>query len=107
MRECDAVAVFTTKGLLQKVAAAIKDCSTFKQVVYFAELHQHPDEPITASEKVQELFTKTGCSIHSFDSLINVGANNGKFFAFCRVFQWSCRGQGVFDLFKFFAEQLI
>jgi long-chain acyl-CoA synthetase len=76
MKECDAVAVFTTRSLLSKVASATKECPSIKNVIYFSELYQEPGEDREADEKTIKQVTNSGRQIYFFDSLVEMGANS-------------------------------
>ena len=73
MGECDAIAVFTTRGLLSKVLAAIKDCPEIKDVIFYSDLHEKSDVKNQASEKILKEFKENGRNLYSFDSLLKMG----------------------------------
>lgn len=78
MEECDAIIVFTTRGLLSKVSTAIKGCPNIKNVVYYSDLHEKADVINQASEKIEKEFKQNEKNLYSFDSLLELGDNDGK-----------------------------
>src|SRR4051794_24007629 len=72
MKECNAVAVFTTRGLLQKVATAIRDCPQIKNIVYYKELHPFPNESEVASEEIEAQFKQMDRNLYRFHSLLEM-----------------------------------
>lgn len=83
--ECDAVAVVTTKNLLSTVSAAIKDCPSIKTIIYFSELHQHPDADLNATATDSQNITNSGRKLVSFESLLNIGLESCKFYIVLKV----------------------
>uniref|UniRef100_A0A914DF01 long-chain-fatty-acid--CoA ligase n=1 Tax=Acrobeloides nanus TaxID=290746 RepID=A0A914DF01_9BILA len=73
MKECDAVAVFTTFGLLEKVNAAVKDCPSIVHVIYYPDLHQRSDEPQKADASLEKLFTDIDRNLYDFETLLDMG----------------------------------
>jgi long-chain acyl-CoA synthetase len=86
MKECDAVAVFTTFGLLEKVNAAVKDCPSIVHVIYYPDLHQRSDEPQKADASLEKLFTDINRNLYDFDTLLDMGESGGIFFSFIPYF---------------------
>lgn len=81
MKECDAVAVFTTFGLLEKVNAAVKDCPSIVHVIYYPDLHQRSDEPQKADASLEKLFTDIDRNLYDFETLLDMGESGGIFFS--------------------------
>lgn len=73
IKECDAVAIITTKSLLPKVSAAIKDVSAVDKVIYFFDAYANPEEQLEAPEKVVNEIKKNGRKVYTLDELINEG----------------------------------
>jgi long-chain acyl-CoA synthetase len=73
IKECDAVAVVTTKSLLSKVSAAVKDVKAVEKIIYFFDAYRNPDEPQEASEKVIKEIKQNGREVYTLDELINKG----------------------------------
>lgn len=78
IKESEPVAIVTTKNLLENVASVIKDCPSIKNVIYFSELHSLPDTKSTAFEC--QNITNTGRKLLSYEVLLNMGVESGKFF---------------------------
>uniref|UniRef100_A0A7E4VH34 long-chain-fatty-acid--CoA ligase n=1 Tax=Panagrellus redivivus TaxID=6233 RepID=A0A7E4VH34_PANRE len=72
MKECDAVAVVTTRSLLTKVKSAIEDVGTISKVIYFYDLYQNPDEVKTAPDSLVEEFKALGRELYSFEELLEL-----------------------------------
>lgn len=57
-----------------------------KDVIYFSELHQKPEDSKTASKDIEQSFIKSGRNLHSFESLLEMGnGGDGKniFYFWC------------------------
>lgn len=80
--ECDAVAVFTTRSLLSKIAMVIKNCPKIKDIIYYSDLHEKSNEKNFPSDKIEEEFKKYDRKIYSFEKLLKLGNLNGKLLKF-------------------------
>lgn len=80
--ECDAVAIITTKNLLETLASIIKSCSSIKTIIYFPELHHYSDADKNATVFESESITNTGCKLVSFETLLNMGLESCKLIIF-------------------------
>lgn len=78
IKESDSVAVVTTKSLLPKVIAGIKEVPAVTRVIYFYDAYHNPEEPLEASDKLVEQIKDTGRELYSLDELINEGKKVGK-----------------------------
>uniref|UniRef100_A0A915ERG0 long-chain-fatty-acid--CoA ligase n=1 Tax=Ditylenchus dipsaci TaxID=166011 RepID=A0A915ERG0_9BILA len=67
MKECDAVAVITSKNLLPNVSEAIKNCPHIKNIVYYTDLHQDPGASKTASAEVEQSFMSQSTEVIDVD----------------------------------------
>lgn len=76
MQECDGVMVFTSRGLLPKVRAAIKDCPAIKKIVYFSEIHTMPEGAEKASEEIEQAFKRDERELYSFNAILEFGENS-------------------------------
>lgn len=79
IKECDAVAVFTTFGLLKKVHAAVKECPSIVHVIYYSDLHHAGDEPQKADASLEKLFNNIDRRLYDFDTLLDMGDTGGRF----------------------------
>lgn len=80
MKECDAVAIFTTCGLLSKVHAAIKESSSTQHVIYYSDLHHPSSETQKADPSVEKLFVDSNRKLYDFDTLMQMGESGGTTF---------------------------
>lgn len=79
MDECDAVAVFTTRNLLSKVANVIKDCPKIKDIIYYSDLHEKANGKNRVCDKIEE-FKKYERKIYSFETFLKMDDSNSTFF---------------------------
>lgn len=85
--ECDAVAIFTARSLLSKVALAIKDCPEIKNVVYFSELHEKPGTRNEAGEALNEEFKNSNRNLYPFEAIVQMGDTDGTVFLLSLVYK--------------------
>ena len=85
MKECDAVIVFTSRGLLQNVLKSVKDCSAIKNVVYYSELHTKDEDPYFVEDELEQKFADENKSLYSLETLNKFG-NDGGNAKICLIF---------------------
>ncbi|KAL3125352.1 hypothetical protein niasHT_000942 [Heterodera trifolii] len=78
LAECDAVLAFTSRPLLSKVFASIKDCPQLKRVVYFSELHALAEVAENAPDAIKGAFKSIGRELYSFNALKALGHSQEK-----------------------------
>ncbi|KAL3112722.1 hypothetical protein niasHT_019696 [Heterodera trifolii] len=78
LAECDAVLAFTSRPLLSKVFASIKDCPQLKRVVYFSEQHELAEVAEEAPDAIKGAFTSIGRELYSFNALKALGHSQAK-----------------------------
>ena len=74
MEECDAVACITVNSLLPKVFNAVKSIPAIKRVIYFYDLHPHPNEEQAASKSVTQLFRDIDCDLYSLEDILSLSS---------------------------------
>lgn len=75
MKECDAVAVFTSRGLLPNVLKSIRECPEIKTIIYFSEMHALEENCALVSDELKEQFATDGRTLYSFDTLLELGGS--------------------------------
>lgn len=75
MKECDAVAVFTSRGLLPNVLKSIRECPEIKTIIYFSEMHALEENCALVSDELKEQFAADGRTLYSFDTLLELGGS--------------------------------
>lgn len=73
LKECDAVAIVTTKSLLPKVGPALKDIPAVTRIIYFFDAYHNPEDPFEAPEKLVKEIEGSGRKLYTLDELINEG----------------------------------
>lgn len=76
MNECDAVAVFTSLGLLPNVLKSIKGCDNIKSIVYYSELHAKEESAYNLDSELEKQFEADKRTLYSFDTLVKFGGGS-------------------------------
>lgn len=89
LRECDAVAIITTKDLLETLVSVIPTCSTIKFIIHLPELYSFVD--INNEVVPENIFIKCNdkieCKFIPFSDLLSMCLKNCKFLIFFHLKQ--------------------
>ena len=76
MKECDAVACITVHSLLPKLHTALQNIPAIKEIIYFYDLHQSPEEEKRASAELQQKYQDSGRELYSLEELMDRGSED-------------------------------